>query len=87
MVPALLRPGLEDRVVKVTDLDCVRGCRALLAKESILAGGSSGAVMAALLDASSWITPGATCVAILPDGGDRYLDTIYSDSWVESRFG
>ncbi|MYY05116.1 MULTISPECIES: 2,3-diaminopropionate biosynthesis protein SbnA [unclassified Streptomyces] len=87
VVPALLRPGLADRVVKVTDLDCVRGCRTLLAKESILAGGSSGAVISALMDASSWITPGATCVAILPDGGDRYLDTIYSDSWVESRFG
>ncbi len=87
VVPPLLRTGLADRVVKVTDLDCVRGCRQLLAKESILAGGSSGAVTAALLDAASWIGPGATCVAILPDGGDRYLDTIYSDTWVESRFG
>ncbi|WP_339152729.1 2,3-diaminopropionate biosynthesis protein SbnA [Streptomyces sp. F41] len=87
VVPPLLRPGLAERVVKVTDLDCVRGCRSLLAEESILAGGSSGAVVAALLDAASWIGPGATCVAILPDGGDRYLDTIYSDAWVESRFG
>lgn len=87
VVPPLLRTGLADRVVKVTDLDCVRGCRSLLAKESILAGGSSGAVTAALLGAASWIGPGATCVAILPDGGDRYLDTIYNDAWVESRFG
>ncbi|MEU6056653.1 2,3-diaminopropionate biosynthesis protein SbnA [Streptomyces sp. NPDC047097] len=87
VVPPLLRTGLADRVVKMTDLDCVRGCRSLLAEESILAGGSSGAVTAALLDAAPGITQGATCVAILPDGGDRYLDTIYSDSWVESRFG
>ncbi|MEU6483373.1 2,3-diaminopropionate biosynthesis protein SbnA [Streptomyces sp. NPDC046887] len=87
VVPPLLRTGLADRVVKMTDLDCVRGCRSLLAEESILAGGSSGAVTAALLDAAPGIAPGATCVAILPDGGDRYLDTIYSDSWVESRFG
>ena len=44
VVPPLLQPGLVDRVVKVTDADCVRGCRRLLAEESILAGGSSGAV-------------------------------------------
>lgn len=84
VVPALLRPGLADKVVKVTDADCILGCRQLLAQESILAGGSSGGVIAALLRASSWIEPGAVCVAILPDGGDRYLDTIYSDQWVES---
>jgi cysteine synthase A len=80
----LLQPGLADRVVKVTDSECIRGCRRLLAAESILAGGSSGAVIAALQQAPSWIEQGATCVAVLPDGGDRYLDTIYSDQWVES---
>lgn len=84
VVPGLLRPGLADRVIKVTDADCILGCRQLLAQESILAGGSSGAVVSALLRASSWIERGSVCVAILPDGGDRYLDTIYSDQWVES---
>ena len=33
------------------------------------------------------IDPGARCVAILPDRGERYLDTIYSDSWVRRHFG
>ncbi|GAA2793036.1 2,3-diaminopropionate biosynthesis protein SbnA [Kitasatospora sp. CM 4170] len=84
VVPPLLLPGLADRVVKVTDSECIRGCRRLLAQESILAGGSSGAVISALLGAPDWIEPGATCVAVLPDGGDRYLDTIYDDQWVES---
>ncbi|CAM3712062.1 2,3-diaminopropionate biosynthesis protein SbnA [Nocardiopsis rhodophaea] len=86
VVPPLLQPGLADRVVKVADADCVRGCRRLLAHESILAGGSSGAVVSALHDAASWIEPGATCVAVLPDGGDRYLDTIYDDQWVQAFF-
>ena len=35
--------------------------------------------------------PGASkkvrVVAIFPDRGDRYLDTIYSDEWVEQHFG
>ncbi|RAJ38566.1 cysteine synthase A [Kitasatospora sp. SolWspMP-SS2h] len=84
VVPALLKPGLADRVVKVTDSECIRGCRSLLGQESILAGGSSGAVIAAIGQSASWIEPGATCVAVLPDGGDRYLDTIYDDQWVET---
>ncbi|GFH38398.1 2,3-diaminopropionate biosynthesis protein SbnA [Streptomyces pacificus] len=85
IVPPLLRPDLADKVVKVTDYECVRGCRRLLARESILAGGSSGAVVSALQRSSSSIEPGATCVAVLPDGGDRYLDTIYCDSWVDTH--
>jgi cysteine synthase A len=24
---------------------------------------------------------------VLPDGGDRYLDTVYSDAWVRHHFG
>jgi len=30
---------------------------------------------------------GASCVLILPDRGERYLDTIYSDAWVAENFG
>ncbi|MEV6797611.1 2,3-diaminopropionate biosynthesis protein SbnA [Micromonospora rifamycinica] len=85
MVPPLLRAGLADRLIKVTDADCVRACRELLAQESVLAGGSSGAAIAALQSAAEWIEPGAVCVAILPDGGDRYLNTIYSDRWVREH--
>ena len=29
----------------------------------------------------------AVCVAILADRGERYLDTVYSDEWVEQHFG
>lgn len=85
IAPPLIRPGLANRVLKVTDADCVRGCRQLLAAESILAGGSSGAVISAVQLAAPWIEPGSTCVAILPDGGDRYLDTVYSDRWVDAN--
>ena len=33
------------------------------------------------------IPDGANCVAMFPDRGERYLDTIYSDEWVETHFG
>ena len=85
--PELLDPAVPDRVMHVSDLDCVVGCRRLVAREAVLAGGSSGATVAALGRLLPKIPAGATCVMIFPDGGDRYLDTIYSDPWVSGHFG
>jgi N-(2-amino-2-carboxyethyl)-L-glutamate synthase len=83
VVPALMRPGLADRLIKMTDAEAVAGCHELLATEAILAGGSSGAAVAALRRAAPLIEAGANCAVILPDGGDRYLDSIYSEAWLE----
>ncbi|MBO0798837.1 MAG: 2,3-diaminopropionate biosynthesis protein SbnA, partial [Blastocatellia bacterium] len=85
--PQLFRPGLADDLIRVTDLDCVVGCRRLMRSEAILAGGSSGGVLMAVDKLRRRIPSGATCVAIFHDRGERYLDTIYSDDWVEEHFG
>lgn len=85
--PALYREGVADEVVHVTDLDCVVGCRRLVGAEALLAGGSSGAIISAVEYSAHRIRKGETCVVILPDRGERYLDTIYDDTWVHERFG
>ncbi|MFS4104105.1 2,3-diaminopropionate biosynthesis protein SbnA [Streptomyces sp. PD-S100-1] len=85
--PALHQDGLADEVVHVSDLDCVVNCRRLAHREAILAGGSAGAVLAAVRRLGDRIPAGATCAVILPDRGERYLDTIYDDDWVTSHFG
>lgn len=85
--PAHLDLDLVDETVYVDDLDCVRGCRLLLGSEAILAGGSSGGVIAAVERFRPHVPHDAVCVAILPDRGERYLDTVYSETWVEQRFG
>lgn len=86
-VPELFQPGLEDRVIHVSDMECISGCYQLLRSEAILAGGSSGAVISAIRKMLPEIPTGATCAAILCDRGERYLDTIYTDSWVKEHFG
>lgn len=86
VVPSLSRPELVDKVVKVTDLDCVIGCRRMVRNEAILIGGSSGAVLMAVDRLKETLEPGAKCVVIFADRGERYLDTIYSDSWVKKHF-
>jgi len=85
--PRLFEEGFADRFVQVSDLDCVIGCRHLLKTESILAGGSSGAIISALHHDRVNIPDNSTCVLLLADRGERYLDTVYSDEWVVGHFG
>ena len=85
--PDLFRPNMVDECVHVSDEDCIVGCRRLVRQEGILAGGSSGAVLMALDRIKHRIPSGSTCAAILPDRGERYLDTIYSRDWVREHFG
>lgn len=87
VVPELFHDGLADECVHVSDIDCVVGCRRLVREEAILAGGSSGGVLMAIEYARAKIPLDANCVAIFPDRGDRYLNTIYSDTWVRTNLG
>jgi len=75
------------KILHVSDIDCVVGCRRLARTEAILAGGSSGGVISALDQMSNEIPEGSTVVVLLPDRGERYLDTIYSDQWVRENLG
>jgi 2,3-diaminopropionate biosynthesis protein SbnA len=86
-IPELYRPGMEDHIIHVSDLECVLGCRHLLRTEAIFAGGSAGGVISAVRKFSGEISAGANCVVILCDRGERYLDSIYSEEWVRAHFG
>ncbi len=85
--PALLDESYVDDVVMVEEADTVRTCRTL-ARSGFLFGGSTGTVVSG---AREWLaaygTPGTTAVALAPDLGERYLDTIYQDHWVEDLYG
>ena len=74
-----------DAVVHVREQDAVLCCRRLLDEHGLLAGGSTGSVLAAV--ETYGIPLGSTVVAVSPDLGDRYLDTIYDDAWVGEHFG
>ncbi len=80
-VPELAAECRPFAVHRVSDRECVLGCRRLAMREAILAGASSGGVMQAILWWSRRLI-GKTCVAIVHDSGTRYLDTVYSDEWV-----
>jgi len=83
--PDNLDVTLLDRVFKVPDEDAFLACRALAQSEGILAGGSSGAVLMVGLHYAQQLPPTARIVCVLADGGERYLQTIYSDEWMQSH--
>ncbi|MFI7638148.1 2,3-diaminopropionate biosynthesis protein SbnA [Nonomuraea sp. NPDC049400] len=82
-VPELFRPDEIDDVVHVDDVEAAEACRDLLAAEGIFAGGSSGAVVAAIRRTLPRLTTPSRVLAIFPDRGDRYLDLVYDDDWLE----
>jgi cysteine synthase A len=59
-------------VIRVTADEAFQGCRDLYRTQGICAGGSSGAVVAALRKRLASIQPHSRVLAIFPDTGDHY---------------
>ena len=85
--PAMLDTSYIDDVVLVEEADTVRACHRL-ARAGFLLGGSTGTVVSGAVD---WLrrhaTRDLTAVAIAPDLGERYLDTVYQSNWLEDLYG
>ncbi|MEV6742476.1 2,3-diaminopropionate biosynthesis protein SbnA [Streptomyces sp. NPDC051104] len=85
--PPLFARGSAHRHVQIDEFDAIRCCRMLARNYGYLAGGSTGSIVAAILSMRSEIEPGSVVVALSPDTGDRYVDTVYDDDWVRSWYG
>jgi cysteine synthase A len=85
--PPLLDESYVDEVLRVEEADAVRACHRL-ARRGFLFGGSTGTVVAG---AMSWLDrhggDDVTAVAIAPDLGERYLETVYQTNWLRALYG
>ncbi|OZM79335.1 2,3-diaminopropionate biosynthesis protein SbnA [Pseudonocardia sp. MH-G8] len=85
--PPLLDESLVDEVLHVEEADAIRMCHRL-ARRGFLFGGSTGTVVSG---ATSWLARrdarDLTAVAIAPDLGERYLETVYQSNWVRDLYG
>jgi cysteine synthase len=84
IVPKNLRHDLIDEVHWVSAAVAYRATRELYSRHRLFQGGTSGA---AYLTARWYAErhPDAKVVAILPDDGNRYADTIYSRTWLQQN--
>jgi len=84
--PRLAQQQKFDLVRRVSDIECVVGCRRAAHREAMLVGGSAGGVLEVVFAMQRELV-GQTCVAILHDSGVRYMDTVFNDAWVEQELG
>ncbi len=75
-VPAVLDTGVYDEVIPVENEDAYTAAQKIVKAEGVFVGISSGAALWAALElAKRPENAGKTIVALLPDGGARYLST------------
>lgn len=86
--PLLLDESLVDDVVLVPEQESIRACHQL-ASHGYLFGGSTGTVVQGAIGWLAEHRPDPTCtaVAISPDLGERYLDSVYEPGWVQKNYG
>jgi cystathionine beta-synthase len=82
---ALVDFDLIDDGVKVSDLDAFATARVVAARTGLLIGGSAGGVVFEALRRLMSSAPGITMVALICDGGEKYLDTVFDDEWMSAR--
>jgi N-(2-amino-2-carboxyethyl)-L-glutamate synthase len=85
--PAIFDESYVDEVIHIPEAEAIRVCHRL-ARRGFLFGGSTGTVVSG---ATTWLAQHEagelTAVAIAPDLGDRYLDTLYQTNWLEDLYG
>ena len=81
-VPPNADLSLVGRAFTIPDSESIRTARELLAREGILAGSSSGTLLAAALRYCREQTRPKRVVTLVCDSGNKYLSKVFDDVWV-----
>src|SRR5919206_153138 len=80
--PETMDPAAVDRWIRVSDRDSFLTARALAREEGILAGGSGGSSVWAMVEFARRLGPGKRLLTMIPDSGRSYLSKIFDDNWM-----
>lgn len=83
--PEIRQHSSFDEILMIEEEETLRMCH-LLARKGILLGGSSGTVISGVHQYAEQIPEEACVVAISPDMGDRYIDTVYNRDWINKNY-
>jgi cystathionine beta-synthase len=81
-VPPVMDIDLVHEAIAVTDADAFKTARELLAKEGVLAGSSTGTLLAAALKWCRRQRSEKRVVTLVCDSGAKYLSKMFNDYWM-----
>lgn len=85
--PPIADSNMVDKVILVDEIDTIQTCHEILKNYGLLLGGSSGTVLYAIKKyCQDTAIQNKRIVAISPDFGDKYMETVYSNEWVEKNY-
>ncbi|MFB7051634.1 cysteine synthase family protein [Streptomyces vinaceus] len=76
---------LIDEGAKVGDVEAFATARAVARHCGLLIGGSAGGVVHEALARLPHLAPDSVMVAFINDGGEKYMDTVFNDDWMNAR--
>jgi len=87
LIPTATDFDVIDVYEKVTDKDAALKAREIVTKEGIFSGYTSGAVMQATEQYANkgFFNEESFVVLVFPDHGSRYMNKIYSNTWMEEQ--
>ena len=81
-IPPVCDLSLVKKAYSIPDAEAFAVCRELLVKEAILAGTSSGTLIAAALRYCREQPEAKRVVTLVCDSGNKYLSKVYNDYWM-----
>jgi len=84
-IPAIADLSRVSRAYSIPDAEAFAAVRALLKQEGVLAGSSTGTLLAAALRYCREQTEAKTVVTLACDTGSKYLSKVYNDFWMADQ--
>jgi cystathionine beta-synthase len=84
-IPPIADLSRVTRAISISDFESLSTARELLRREGILAGSSSGTLVAAALRYCREQTSPKTVVTFICDSGNKYLSKMFDDHWMHDQ--
>ena len=84
-IPKIIDYSIIDHNYYASDEEAFNTCRYFARRHGLLIGGSAGGVLFKALEDVNKKTGSGTAVVLLCDGGEKYLNNVFNDEWMENN--